>query len=103
MADEERRKDGICRDEFYSALDKFRDDIKKDLKEHVDLKMDATINIIKGHSVALFGQEGRNGIVGDVNDLKSDAKWVKYLAGIIGAVTATLGHWIGVIFGVGNK
>ena len=67
-------------------------DLKNDLKDHIDLKMGPVVTEVNGMKVSLYGREGRNGLVRDVNDIKNSGKWLKAIAGtgFIGGVSKWL-------------
>ena len=100
---EERRVDVIGREEFYGALRELRDGVKEDMREHVGMKVGSIEKDIEAQKLTLYGKEGRNGVVGDITEMKSDAKWVKIIAAAIGAGAATVGHWIGISLEIGKK
>jgi hypothetical protein len=67
-------------------------ELKNDLKDHIDLKMGPVVTEVNGMKVLLYGREGRNGLVRDVNDIKNSGKWIKAIAGtgFIGGVSKWL-------------
>ena len=67
-------------------------ELKNDLKDHIDLKLNPHVQDINGIKVTLYGKEGRNGLVRDVNDIKNSGTWIKAIAGtgFIGGVSKWL-------------
>ncbi len=67
-------------------------EMKADIKEHISDKLDPIVRDINGVKVTLYGKEGRNGLVGDVNAIKNSGKWVKGIAGagFVGGVSKWL-------------
>jgi hypothetical protein len=67
-------------------------ELKNDLKDHIDLKMGPVVTEVNGMKVSLYGREGRNGLVRDMNDIKNSGKWMKAIAGtgFIGGVSKWL-------------
>ena len=62
-----------------------------DIKEHVDLKMKPVVEDVADHDTILRGQSKKNGLVGDVNTMKTTHRHVKWavgggLAGLLGFV-----------------
>ena len=47
---------------------------------------------IKNHSKTLYGVEGRNGLVGDVRDIRTTASVLKWVSG--GGLFAAVSAWI---------
>jgi hypothetical protein len=58
----------------------FRDDIKG----HISDKLKPIEEKVNGHNATLYGKEGRNGVVGDLNQMKGSGKVMKWFAGIGG-------------------
>ena len=63
--------------------------------DKLDDKLAPITRDINGHEVTLYGKEGRNGLVGDVRDMKTGIGIFKWLAGtsfflIMGS---TLARW----------
>jgi hypothetical protein len=56
----------ISREELYAALEVQA----KNITKHIDLKIKPIAEDVEGQKKTLFGKEGRNGLVGDVNLLK---------------------------------
>ena len=67
-------------------------EFKEDIKEHLDNKVDPIIADQKAMKLSLYGREGRNGVVGDVNDLKASRRFMKWLGG--GALGTGIGAWL---------
>ena len=67
-------------------------EMKNDLKDHIDLKLEPVVTAVNGMKVSLYGKEGRNGLVRDVNDIKNSGKRIKAIAGtgFIGALSKWL-------------
>ena len=55
-------------------------------------KMDTIKEDVKGHSRTLYGEDGRNGIVGDLNDMKTT---VRNTRNVLGAAWALLTAFVG--------
>ena len=66
--------------------------VKTDIKDHIDLRLAPMTEDINGHQVTLYGKEGRNGLVGDVNDMKNSGRNLKWLAGT--GLFAGVSGWI---------
>lgn len=49
----------------------------KNIKDHIDLKVDPLSEELRGHDHTLFGRDGRGGLTADVNTIKGDVKMVK--------------------------
>jgi len=75
-------------------------EFKADIKEHISDKLDPIVRDINGVKVTLYGKEGRNGLVGDVNAIKTSGKWMKAIAGtgFIGGVS----KWVAELVGAGG-
>lgn len=58
-------------------------DMKEDIKDHIDVRMRPVTDDIVAMRLTLYGQEGRNGIVGDVNDLKTSGRIMKWFVGFL--------------------
>jgi hypothetical protein len=71
--------------------------MKNDIKDHIDIKLEPITDDINGHQITLYGKEGRNGLVGDVNDIKSSGRWVKWLAG--GGLFTGASGWLNKLIG----
>jgi len=67
-------------------------ELKDDIKDHIDMKIQPIIEDIKGHDKVLFGKDGRNGVVGDVNNIKASGRTIKWIAG--GGLFSGLSGWI---------
>jgi len=68
---------------------------KEDLKETENNILNGIAPVtkdIKEIKLTLYGRESREGLVGDVNNLKNSAKWVKWLAG--GGFLTGLTGWV---------
>jgi len=66
-------------------------DSENRIKEYISNKLDPITKGINGHQVTLYGKEGRTGLVGDVNDMKTGVGLFKWLAGTSFAMM--LGKW----------
>ena len=80
--------------------------LKDDLKEHINDKFKAheeydklvhsnMHKILQNHSIALYGAEKRNGLVGDFNKLKGSSrvfKWIASVGGLSGAVSILVSY-----------
>ncbi len=73
-----------------------REDLKEwkdELKEHFEAKLDDKLAPVVGrleeHHVMLTGKTGRNGLVGEINQIKGSGKIAKLLAGS-GAATGLI-------------
>ena len=63
----------------------------EDIKEHVDLKVRPIVKDVLDHDTILRGASKKNGLVGDVNSIKTTHKHVKWavaggLSGLIAFV-----------------
>ena len=67
----------ISREEFDAAMERHT----KAIKEHISDKLEPIHDDIKNHALTLYGKEGRNGLVGDVNAIKTTGKTFKWVAG----------------------
>jgi len=56
------------------------ENLKADIKEHIDLRLEPIVTDVNGHKITLYGKDGRNGVVKDVNDMKGGFKMVKWVA-----------------------
>ena len=66
-------------------------DSENRIKEYISNKLDPITKGINGQQVTLYGKEGRNGLVGDVKDMKTGVGLFKWLAGTSFAMM--LGKW----------
>ena len=66
-------------------------DAINNIKQHISDKMEPVTKDINGHQITLYGKEGRNGLVGDVNDMKAGIGLFKWLAGT--GFILMLGKW----------
>lgn len=72
-----------------------KDDLKEfkdDLKEHIGDKVDPLCERIDKMAATLYGREGRNGVVGDLNQIKGSTTAIKWFAGLggVGGIWATI-------------
>ncbi len=72
-------------------------DFKADIKDHISDKLDPITEDINGHQITLYGKEGRNGLVGDVNNIKNSGKIFKWIAA--GGLGTGATGWIHKMFG----
>lgn len=76
---------------------------KQDLKDfenrfvdHLNLKLEPVVEDVNGHKLTLYGTDNRNGLVGDVNGIKTSGKWIRWLAG--SGLLAGLSGWVNKLF-----
>ena len=71
-------------------------DIKFKAREELDKLVHSNIHkILQNHSIALYGAEKRNGLVGDLNKLKGSSKafkWIASVGGLGGVVSAMFAY-----------
>ena len=56
----------------------------KNIKDHMNLTMAPIIKTQECHNLSLYGKEGRNGVVGDVNRFKAGVKIFGAVGGLSG-------------------
>jgi len=71
-------------------------DSRDQIIEHINIKLEPITKEINGMKLTLYGKDGRSGVVADVNDMKTSAKGIKWLAGI--GVFSGMSSWIHRIF-----
>ena len=59
-------------------------DFQEDIKSHITDKLAPIHTTQKMQHTTLYGKEGRNGLVGDVNDMKSTGRNIKWIASLGG-------------------
>jgi len=74
-----------------SSIEKDITEIKVTVKE-IAVNQRQLADDIKLHSKTLYGSEGRNGLVGDVRDIRTTASVLKWVSG--GGLVTALSAWI---------
>jgi len=74
------------------TLDKLLDRHTQQVKTHIDDRLAPLIKVAESHGKTLYGMDGRNGIVGDVSDLRTTGRILKWLLGLSGI------SWLGTVF-----
>jgi|GEM_PF-5881437 len=78
----------VSRDELDAVIERHM----KSLKEHISDKLDPINNDLEGHSATLYGKDGRDGLVADVNTIKTTGLAFKWIAG--SGFFAGISKWI---------
>ena len=71
-----------------------RDDLKQheqNMKEFIDMAVRPVASDVAAMKLTLYGKEGRNGVVGDVTDLKASRRAFKWFVGLFGSGGALAG------------
>lgn len=72
----------ISREELATLLDSHRDNIK----EHIDLKLEPITNTLDDHEIILRGKSKTNGVVSEVQKIKTTGRNFKWVAGFGGGL-----------------
>lgn len=73
---------------------------ERNIKSHIDLTVKPIVEKQDGHGLTLYGKEGRNGLVGDVRDIKTAGKFFKWLS--IGGGSSGIGAMLIQFFSKSN-
>jgi hypothetical protein len=74
-----------------SSIEDDLTEIKITVKE-IAVHQKQLVQDIKNHSKTLYGMEGRNGLVGDVRDIRTTASVLKWVSG--GGLITAISAWI---------
>lgn len=71
------------------------DRMVKDIKEHIDVRLLPIRKEIDEHELILRGKNKMNGLIGEVRDIKTGGRLLKWFAGIGGlsGITAWVAQW----------
>ena len=58
---------------------------ERNMKSYIDLAVKPVANDVASMKLTLYGKEGRNGVVGDVTDLKASRRVIKWVIGLFGS------------------
>ena len=67
----------------------------KDIKEHIDERLLPMQEELDEHELILRGRNKMNGLIGEVRDINTGGRLIKWLAGIGGlsGITAWIAQW----------